>query len=71
MSYNRYKEVMRFLRFDNKRTREERRATDKMAAFRDVCQMFITHLPKYYLPGVDITVDEQLVAFRGRCAFRQ
>ena len=71
MSFNRYKSLMRFLRFDNKRTRENRRATDKLAAFRDVWQMFIANLPKYYLPGVDITVDEQLVAFRGRCAFRQ
>ena len=28
-------------------------------------------LPKFYIPGPDFCVDEQLLAFRGRCGFRQ
>lgn len=71
MSMNRFKNILRFLRFDNKQTRPERRATDKLAAIRDVWVMFIAKLQKAYIPGVDMTVDEQLVPFRGRCPFRQ
>lgn len=33
--------------------------------------MFVATLRKYYIPGTDLTVDEQLVPFRGRCPFRQ
>ena len=31
----------------------------------------VMQLPKLYIPGPDVCVDEQLVAFRGRCGFRQ
>ena len=33
--------------------------------------MFVVNLKKYYIPGTDLTVDEQLVPFRGKCPFRQ
>ena len=33
--------------------------------------MFVSQLRKYYNPGPDITVDEQLVPFRGRVQFKQ
>lgn len=71
MSLKRFKLILRFCRFDNKNTREERRSTDKLAAIRDIWIMFVSKLRKYYIPGTDITVDEQLVPFRGRCPFRQ
>ena len=71
MSLKRFKSLLRYLRFDNKATRETRRATDKLAAFRDIWEMFLAQLPKQFIPGTDITVDEQLVAFRERCLFRQ
>lgn len=71
MSVKRFKMLLRFCRFDNKATREERRAEDKLAAFRDVWTMFVMQLRKFYIPGTDLTVDEQLVPFRGRCPFRQ
>ena len=28
-------------------------------------------IPKFFSPGADITVNEQLVAYRGRCTFQQ
>ena len=31
----------------------------------------MAHLPLLFNPGVDVCVDEQLVAFKGRCGFRQ
>jgi hypothetical protein len=71
MSLKGFKQILRFCRFDNKNTREERRATDKLASIRDIWTMFVGMLRKYYSPGTDITVDEQLVPFRGQCPFRQ
>ena len=71
MSRNRFTDILRYLRFDNRATREERRATDKLATFRDFWTLFQAQLRKFYIPGTDLCVDEQLVAFRGRCPFRQ
>lgn len=71
MSLNRFKALLRYLRFDNKNTRAARREHDKLAAFRDIWEMFIPTLRKHYIPGPDMTVDEQLVPFRGKCPFRQ
>lgn len=71
MTLNRFKDIMRYLRFDNKNTRAERVATDKLAPIRDVWEIFIAQLHKHYIPGPDLTVDEQLIAFRGRRPFRQ
>jgi len=71
MSVNRFKLLLRFCRFDNKVTREQRRATEKLEAFRDVWTMFVAQLRKFYIPGTGLIVDEQLVPFRGRCPFRQ
>ena len=59
------------MRFDDKSTREQRLKDDKLAAFRDIWLVFTSQLSKYFIPGSDICVDEQLVAFRGRCNFRQ
>lgn len=71
MSEMRFKELLRFCRFDNGVTRAERQMHDKLAAIRDLWEMFRATLCKAYKPGDDLTVDEQLVASRGRCNFRQ
>lgn len=71
MRLKRFQEVTRFIRFDNKDTRAERRNLDKLAAFRDIWEMFVARLSSIYNSGFDMTVDEQLVAFRGKCPFCQ
>jgi len=52
MSVKRFKMLLCFCRFDNKATREQRRATDKLAAFRDVWDMFVAQLKKNYILGI-------------------
>ncbi|XP_064841881.1 piggyBac transposable element-derived protein 4-like [Oncorhynchus masou masou] len=61
----------RLLRFDNRQSRPARLATDKLTAIREVWDLWKARLLALYNPGPDVTVDEQLVPFRGRCPFRQ
>ncbi len=71
MSLYRMKCLLKFLRFDDRSTRNNRRVNDKFAPIRNLFENFTRQLPKYFNPSESITVDKQLVAFRGRCGFRQ
>ncbi|KAK0149742.1 hypothetical protein N1851_009502 [Merluccius polli] len=55
------------IRFDDRESRPARRATDKLAVIREVWDKWVERLPYLYNPGPDLTVDKQLVPFRG-CA---
>ena len=39
---------------------------DKLAAIREVGDKWVERLPYLYNPGPEVTVDEQLVPFRGK-----
>ena len=69
MSRNRFEQLTRVLRFDDKNTREERRQNDKLAPLREVFDELNELLPKYYTSGPHTTIDEMLSLFRGRCPF--
>ncbi|XP_073529685.1 uncharacterized protein [Phyllobates terribilis] len=71
MSRDRFVEIMRFLRFDEKSTRSERLQTDKFALFSTVWDRFIENCIACYKPGPYITVDEQLFPSKPRCPFTQ
>ncbi|GFS06962.1 PiggyBac transposable element-derived protein 4 [Elysia marginata] len=67
MSYNRCFQLLNLLRFDNKDTRPQRRETDKLAPISELLNLHLSNLQRYYVPGANLTVDEQLIPFRGRC----
>lgn len=71
MSLRRFLFLLRTIRFDNIHDRAERRAMDKLAPFREVFTIFNNNCDNNYSLSEFATIDEQLVAFRGRCAFRQ
>ncbi|CAK1602590.1 unnamed protein product [Parnassius mnemosyne] len=56
---------LRFIRFDNESTRNERVKTDKAAPIRDMWTMLNENLKKHYKPNESITVDEQLFPYKG------
>jgi len=70
MSRERFKWLIKHLRFDNKDTREVRKQTDKAAAISDVWNSFAQNCSDSYIPGECCTIDEHMVGFRGRCPFR-
>ncbi|KAK3874622.1 hypothetical protein Pcinc_020442 [Petrolisthes cinctipes] len=70
MSEDRFSFLISCLRFDDKDTREERRQTDRFAPIRKICYIFIEKFGKMYFPKETLTVDEQLLEFRGNCPFR-
>ncbi|XP_038130918.1 piggyBac transposable element-derived protein 3-like isoform X1 [Cyprinodon tularosa] len=61
----------RLVRFDDRESRPARCMTDKLAAIRQVWDKWVERLPYLYNPEPDVTVDEQLVPFRGCCPFQQ
>lgn len=67
MSVQTFHVLSRVFRFDNRETRVARRVNDKLAPIRDVWDKWVEHLPYMYNPGPEVTVDERLVPFRGRC----
>jgi len=66
----RFEFLLACLTFDNPDTRDERRKQDKFAAVRQVWHSFISNCGRLYVPNVNLTVDEQLLEFRGSCPFR-
>lgn len=71
MARQRFHFIQSCLRFDDKSTREERKQLDNLAPIRQIFEMFVENCKKAYILGEYTTIDEMLLAFRGRCKFRQ
>ena len=65
MALNRFKFLLRCMRFDNYRNRPARQG-NRLAAIREVWKTFNSNLRNIYIPNEALTVDEQLVWYRGK-----
>lgn len=70
MPERRFAFLIRCLRLDDAATRLERVKDDRLAPIRALWEALVVHCKEHYTPGPHLTVDEQLMAFRGRCSFR-
>ena len=70
MSGNRFLFLSRCLRFDDRETRAARREIDKLVAIRVFFDKFVSNCKDCYMPNENVTIDESMLLFRGRCAFR-
>ncbi|XP_018404606.1 PREDICTED: piggyBac transposable element-derived protein 4-like [Cyphomyrmex costatus] len=70
MSQHRFKFLSSKIRFDDKSTRAERRQEDGLAPVREIWDIFIKNCELNYSPGQFVTIDEQLLGFRGRFSSR-
>lgn len=71
MSVETFHIFSRVILFDNQETRASRWQQDKLSVIRTVWDSWTEQLLLLYDPGPNVTVDERLGAFRGRCPFRQ
>lgn len=71
MSRNRFREIMKYLRFDHKSSRRQRLVEDKFGMISEIWYDFISNAQACYVPGPYITIDEQLFPSKCRCRFTQ
>ncbi|CAF1560916.1 unnamed protein product [Rotaria sordida] len=68
MSLERYRYLLQFIRFDDRRHRDK---SDHLCSIRFIFESVVKQLPRHFVPGENLTVDEQLVPSRDRCCFVQ
>lgn len=71
MGINRFRLILKFIRFDDVNTRATRSEVDKLAPISDVWNILNYNLRKMYNPSANLTIDEQLYPFRGHTKFTQ
>ena len=69
MSRDRYREILKFIRFDIRSTRSQCLMTDQFALVSTMWNQFIENCKASYRPGENITIDEQLFPTKARCPF--
>lgn len=71
MNLKSFKFLIRVIRFDDARTRLQRKALDKVAPIRDLFETLVEKCKANIAVSEYLTIDEMLEAFRCRCGFRQ
>ena len=71
MSLRRFQNIASVMRFDDRLTRNERRHRDKLAPILQFWDKWESNIRRMFHPYENITVDVQLLYFRGRCLFWQ
>ena len=71
MARNRFQQISRAVRFDDASRRREHRTDDKLAPVRRIFDMWEETLQDSFVPADNVTVDEQLLTYRGRVPFKQ
>ncbi|XP_063226688.1 piggyBac transposable element-derived protein 4-like [Bacillus rossius redtenbacheri] len=72
MSRVRFQAILRSLRFDDCNTRLERkeRTGNKAEPIQELFDLFVVQCKTSFIPSSNITVDEHLCVYRGRCSFK-
>ena len=73
MSRERFKILKQNMRFDDVTTREERKRNEKegkLAPINELFTLFIENCKMNFSAGANVTIDESIVAFNGRCNFK-
>ncbi|XP_071746951.1 piggyBac transposable element-derived protein 4-like [Lepeophtheirus salmonis] len=68
---DKYKELLRYIRFDIRSTRSQRLQNDKFALISMVWDRFVENCKLSNRPGENITIDEQLFLTKARYPFTQ
>ncbi|XP_068212619.1 piggyBac transposable element-derived protein 4-like [Palaemon carinicauda] len=71
MSLETFMKYSGFIRFHDKETRARRRSADKLAPIRDIWNIWVERLPLMYNISSTVTINEQLLPFRGKYPLRQ
>ena len=70
VSRDRFREIVRFMRFDNMNIRKEKKVTDKLAPLRAITDIFVASCRDLCDATNVGTIDKQLVNFYERCPFK-
>ncbi|XP_049906487.1 piggyBac transposable element-derived protein 4-like [Epinephelus moara] len=73
MAHKRFSQLSTVIRFDDKQTRQAClvRQPDKLVAIRVIWDKWLRQLESVFIPDREITIDEKVILFRGRCPFQQ
>ena len=70
MSRNRFQAILSCLRFDDSKTRDVRKESNRLAAISEVTELFRTACVSNFNTSENVTIDERIVPFTGNCRFR-
>lgn len=69
----RFQDLVAHIRFDkiSQRPKKGEPVTDRLYKIRHVFDNFLRRFKEAYVCGKDVTVDEAMISYRGRCVFVQ